>query len=434
MSGALSKRGLAALNQPLRTDLELFFSAMEDKYHPSDNRDGKLALCIAENVLQSQRMQAKLREIAAGPIPAWVPGYTSLIGAPELRQATCEMLGTLLDVPGLDPENLAAAAGAAAVIELTAFLLGNPGDCVVIPGPAYMAYTPDLGHKAGLKRYDLHAAAGGMGGQYRIDIEDLERAHAELGDRFRILLLTQPNNPTGQVYTARQLESFADWCIERRIHMVVNEIYLFSRFDQSHPVLRERVFRKEDISFQSFLPVLNRYQSPFLHWWYAVSKDFGLSGLRLGFAYSCNEDLLKSWGNCGAPSMASNHTQWMLAEVFQDSEWTLDFLKRSQASLTESYATVIQALDGKVPYSSSVGSLFAWFDLRDYLADDSLEAEQALWRRIFDETGVLLTAPDGMGSPERGWFRLVHSCVQPDELRVAMQRFSAWLEQNSSAD
>src|SRR6056297_3778988 len=176
MSMSLSKRGQAALNQPLRADLDLFFSAMEDQYHPTDNPDGKLPLCVAENLHQSERMREKLRQIAAGPIPDWVPGYTAILGAPELRQATCQMLETLLDIRGLDPENLAAAAGAAAVIELSALLLGNPGDCVVIPGPAYMAYTPDLGHKAGLERYDLHAKAGGMDGQYRIDVEDLDRA------------------------------------------------------------------------------------------------------------------------------------------------------------------------------------------------------------------------------------------------------------------
>jgi aspartate/methionine/tyrosine aminotransferase len=294
-----------------------------------------------------------------------------------------------------------------------------------------MAYTPDLGNKAQVNRHDLHAEKAGVHGQYGLDIEDLDRAYAELGDRFRILLLTQPNNPTGQVFSAEQLERFADWCIERRIHLVVNEIYLFSRFDQSHPVLRELLFGDEEIEFQSFLPILDRYQSPFLHWWYAISKDFGLSGLRLGFAYTCNEDLLKAWGNYGAPSMASNHTQWMLAEAFGDTEWTTDFVSRSQASLTESYATVIQALEGKVRYSTAVGSLFVWFDLGTFLKADTLAAEQELWRRIYDETDILLTAPDGIGSPERGWFRLVHSCVPLDHLQVAMQRFSEWLNKNA---
>jgi len=428
---SLSKRGHAALSRPLRADFDLFFAAMEDQYHPRDNPDGKLLLCVAENVHHSERMREKLRRIAAGPSPDWVPGYTSILGAPALRQATCQMLERRLQITELDPENMAVAAGAAAVIELSAFLLGNPGDYAVIPGPAYMAYTPDLGNKAQVNRHDLHAEKAGIHGQYGLDIEDLDRAYAELGDRFRILLLTQPNNPTGQVFSAEQLERFADWCIERRIHLVVNEIYLFSRFDQSHPVLRELLFGDEEIEFQSFLPILDRYQSPFLHWWYAISKDFGLSGLRLGFAYTCNEDLLKAWGNYGAPSMASNHTQWMLAEAFGDTEWTTDFVSRSQASLTESYATVIQALEGKVRYSTAVGSLFVWFDLGTFLKADTLAAEQELWRRIYDETGILLTAPDGMGSPERGWFRLVHSCVPLDHLQVAMQRFSEWLNKNA---
>ncbi|MEM9528282.1 MAG: aminotransferase class I/II-fold pyridoxal phosphate-dependent enzyme [Bacteroidota bacterium] len=428
-SSTLSQRGQSAINQPIRADLDLFYEAMNDQYDAVDNPTGKFLLCIAENLHNSDRMNAKLQEIAAGPIPEWVPSYTAILGAPPLREAAVEFLEYALNFQGLNPDNLGAAAGAVAIIELCALFLGDPGDYVVIPGPAYMAYTPDIENKAQLQRYNLHVPdAGGeaaLDSTYRLTTADLDAAYTKLGTKFKVLLLTQPNNPTGQVFTARQLEDFADWCVAHQVHLIVNEIYLFSRFDQNHPAL-ESLF-PEPVSFTSFLPILHRRDSPYLHWWYAISKDFGLSGLRLGFAYTHNENLLKAWSNYGAPSMASNHTQWLLSEIFRDQEWTSDFLSRSQQSLTESYAIVIEALDDGIPYSAAVGSPFVWFDLSAYLRADTEAAEQDLWIRIYEETGILLTAPNGMGSPERGWFRLVHSCVAPGELRVAMERLKGWL-------
>jgi len=432
----LSHRGNAAISQPLRADLDLFYEAMDNRYDAISNPDGVFTLCIAENLLNWAEMEAKLRKIAAGPIPEWVPSYTAITGAPDLREAAVGFMQELLSGVVHDPERLAIAAGDAAVIEMCSFLLGDPGDVVVIPGPAYMAYTPDIGNKAKLERYDLHhlapSSAPGTSGRalfptyYELTTDDLDRAYAELGDRFRILLLTQPNNPTGQVYTKAQIAEFFQWCEARKIHLVSNEIYALSLLDQTHETIAPDY--PEPKHFNSVLRLLEEKQSPYFHWWYAISKDFGLSGLRLGMAYTHNEDLLRAWGNYGATSMTSNHTQWMLAEIFRDTAWTKQFVATNQLRLTESYATVIRTLkQHDTPYAHAIGSLFVWLDFSHFLTADTEEAELELWQEIYDRTGILLTSPIGMGAQERGWLRLVYSSVSLAELEVAMERLSAWL-------
>jgi aspartate/methionine/tyrosine aminotransferase len=436
----LSQRGQTAISQPLRADLELFYEAMENRYHATDNPDGSFTLCIAENLLNWEEMEAKLRKITAQPIPEWVASYTSILGAPDLREAAAGFLKRFLAGVDLDPEKIAVAAGAAAVIEMTSLLLGDAGDVVVIPGPAYMAYTPDIGNKAGLERYDLFHLApstppasgvpAALNATYELTTEDLDRAHAELGDRFRILLLTQPNNPTGQVFTEAQISAFFDWCEAREIHLVVNEIYALSLIDQDHQDLMEDY--GERTFFTSILPFLEHQKSPYLHWWYAISKDFGLSGLRLGLAYTHNEDLLKAWGNYGAPSMASNHTQWLLQEIFSDHDWVQQFVAQNTRRLTESYATVIRTLRAhNVPYAPAAGSLFVWCNFAHLMSAPTEAAELDFWQEVYDETGILLTSPLGMGSQERGWFRLVYSCISQAELEVAMARLGSFLATRS---
>lgn len=434
---SLSQRGTSAVSQPLRADLEVFFEATDNLYDAQDNPNGKFTLCIAENGLCWPEIEEKLRDVATQSIPEWVRSYTNITGAPELKEAAAGFLGKFLaGGRELDPEKIACAAGAAAVIEMSALLLGDPGDVVVIPGPAYMAYTPDLGNIAGLERYDLHplaasssAGTGGRGPKTRYDLttEDLEKALLELGDRFRVLLLTQPNNPTGQVFSEHQLRTISDWCDAHEIHLVVNEIYALSILDQTHADVAEDY--PQPVPFVSVLGLLEDKKSDYLHWWYAISKDFGLSGLRLGLAYSHNEDYRKAWGNYGAGSMVSNHTQWLMANLFADHEWLKSYVATNKKRITESYATVIRTLKkNDVPYAAAAGSLFVWIDLSRFLTADTEHAELALWQGIYDETGVLLTSPLGMGGAVRGWFRMVYSCVDLAGLSVAIKRLDSWIK------
>jgi aspartate/methionine/tyrosine aminotransferase len=434
----LSQRGQKAANQPLRADLETFYEAMENRYHPEDNPSGGFTLCIAENGLCWPELRDRLQRIAAEQTaPDWVASYTAILGAPELREVIAGFLERHVARVPLDPGHLAVAAGAAAVIEMTALLVGDPGDVAVIPGPAYMAYTPDIANKAALERYDLHHLAPNgsssasrvpapNGTMYQLTTADLDRAHSALGERFRLLILTQPNNPTGQIYTPAQLNAFADWCQRRRIHLVVNEIYALSLIDQAHPDLIADY--PEPATFSSFLPIIEDRQSPYLHWWYSFSKDFGISGFRLGVQYTLNEQLLKSWGNIGATSMSSNHSQWLLAELLTDDAWVTAYVAQNKQRLTEAYATVIRTLrDHDIAYAPAAGSLFVWFQLTHLLTADTEAAELDLWQKIYDQTGILLTSPVGQGSAARGWYRMVYSCVPPAHLKEAMRRLGQFL-------
>lgn len=431
----LSQRGKAAANQALRADLDAFYEATEDKYDAQDNPNGKFTLTIAENALCWAELRDKFQNIQAKhKTPDWVASYTSILGGPEFRQAATTFLQRHLTGVPLDPERLGVAAGAAAVIEMTALLLGDPGDVAVIPGPAYMAYTPDIGAKAGLKRYDLHHVQTGATPRSRFPVPtcfqhttaDLDRAYAELGDRFRMLILTQPNNPSGQVFTEGQLLAFANWCEARKIHMVVNEIYALSLIDQNHEDLSDDYGERGQ--FTSVLRLLETRKSDYLHWWYSFSKDFGISGFRLGMVYSHNEQMLKAWGNMGAPSMASNHSQWLVQKVLEDESWVREYVAMNGRRLTKSYALVVRTLRAHgIPYAPAAGSLFVWFDLSRLLSTNSDEAELELWQKVYDETGILLTSPAGQGSPERGWYRMVYSCVSYPELKVATERLGQFI-------
>ena len=403
--------------QPLRPDFALFEEAQQNLYAP-DNPDGAIPLCIAENLLQWEALRDRAKEIMQQDWPDWLPSYSPLAGQPVFREAVAQFVGTYIAGQKLNAEFFCGSAGATAVIELTALCLGAPGDYAVFPAPAYQAYKPDINHKAGLQRYDLTDYDRDFGSDFHpLTPAALDRTYRELGDKFRMLVLTQPDNPTGAVYSAQQLRDITDWCIDHEVHLIVNEIYALSQFDRGEMTIDNHS------PYTSFLPLLEERDSPYLHWWYSFSKDFGVSGFRAGVLYTRNEQLRSAYTNFNAPHQISNLSQWLLSELLRDEDWVSEFQRRNQQLLTASYLIVTDALDElDVPYAAARGSLFVWADFSGYLDQPSQEAAEALWREVFEETGVLLTAPGGLGQPQAGWYRIVYSGVSATALQEAMDR------------
>ncbi len=432
---SLSSRGVRAAATPLRIDYDAFREAEADLFHPTKNPSGKIPLNIAENRLSWPDLKARIERIVVDHgIAPWVPGYTSTRGAPAFREALATFLEGHLTGTPMDPERFVVSAGATSVIEMTALVLAEAGDVAVIPAPCYPVYERDIANVAGMERYDLvtEPSEGGLADATGFSIEDLAAAQDELaaaGKRFRMLILTTPNNPTGAILGRDQLEEVADWCIAEEIHLVVNEIYGLSLIDTQHPEIEGEY--DAEVVFTSFARILAERDSDYLHLWYALSKDLGISGFRVGVAYSHNEHFLQAYANLNLTHAISNHTQWLLCLLLTDSGFMGRYITSNQARLTAAYAFVARNLrEMGVPYVPSRGSLFVWIDLSEFLDDASEASELALWRHLFDTTGVLLTPGVGFGHGGHGQFRVVYPCVSEAGLAEAMRRLAGFVERS----
>ncbi len=97
--------------------------------------------------------------------------------------------------------------------------LSEPGDGVVVQTPAY---PPFLNATADLDRpLIVNELVGGPRG-YEIDFDDLR---AKCDGRARILILCNPQNPTGRVFTRAELERIAEIAIERDLIVISDEIH-----------------------------------------------------------------------------------------------------------------------------------------------------------------------------------------------------------------
>lgn len=428
----LSSRGNQAYHTVLRPDFEVYFEASKNIYDALDNPNGTFPLNVADNKLNWSVLRKKLQDIAAEhEIPLWVPGYTSGLGHETFKLALAEFLGKFLAQHRLDPENIGIAAGATAVIELSATILADKGDVAVIPAPAYPVYTRDIFNKAGVKRYDLitHHDVGDIYHGPILSIRHLEIAKQEIearGDHFKLLILTNPDNPTGGIFPKERLEVIADWCIDKEIHLIVNEIYGLLRININDPAIA--AYYPDQCIFTSFLDIIHTKKSPYLHQWYALSKDLGISGMRVGMVYSLNTGFLSAFNNLSLPHMVSNHTQWIMEKVLSDHTFMRNFLNLQHEALTKGYISVVNMLNKlKIPFVPSYGSLFVWADFSKFISDETSQAEIYFWNELYKSTGVLLTPGSGFGHTKKGMFRIVYTCFDEDALNVAMTRIYTYL-------
>ncbi|MCG8326806.1 MAG: pyridoxal phosphate-dependent aminotransferase [Chitinophagales bacterium] len=428
---SLSLRGQDLASTSARVDFELFMEAVQNLYCPDQNPAGAFPLNVAENTLMIPDVKERLEQVLNNhKIPEWVFKYTDPKGHPEVREILAGFMEKHLCKCPVSPDSICFSAGAAATIEASSFVLANAGDVVAIPAPAYPMYTNDLGVKSGVLRYDLqtHYHLNEHGSISPLTTANLDSAWAELnarGQGLKIVLLTSPDNPTGCMYSEGQLKSIAQWCIAHKVHLIVNEIYGLSLIDITDEDLQHDY--PEEASLCSFAQIMAELQSDYLHLWYALSKDFAMSGLRFGIVHSLNQAFLNSLGNANIPHMVSNLNQWGVSEMMKDSNFIEHYILENKKRVTQSYKLVVAALNKiGVSYIPSRGSLFVWADFSKYLKEDSAQGQENLWIDIYRKTGVLLTPGAGFQHQKKGLFRIVHTALPTAHLEEAMERMLAY--------
>jgi aspartate/methionine/tyrosine aminotransferase len=137
--------------------------------------------------------------------------YTTAPGTPALRAAIAKL-------EGVDPYAVQVLTGASEGLLVLFFLAAEPGANVVLPDPGFPANTA-LAQSLGLqvRYYHLRAA-----NQFHIDPDEI----LKLVDRdTRLLLVNSPHNPTGSVISDVEMERMHDFCAERRVQLVCDQVY-----------------------------------------------------------------------------------------------------------------------------------------------------------------------------------------------------------------
>ncbi len=147
--------------------------------------------------------------------------YAGVSGIQDLREAISQYNKRNFQID-VDPRRVYVGPGTKELIfNLLEILHGT----VILPTPAWLGYLPQIRFLK--KNYHmLHVAKTG-----KITPNELEHLTLRLHDRQKILILNNPNNPTGLVYTQLELEEITDVCRKHNILVISDEIYALTTYD-----------------------------------------------------------------------------------------------------------------------------------------------------------------------------------------------------------
>jgi N-succinyldiaminopimelate aminotransferase len=170
--------------------------------------------------------EPRVAEAAIEAIRAGHNQYAVGIGIPSLRQAIADHQRRFygLDV---DPDReVTVTAGATEAIFAAIMGLCETGDEVIVFEPFYDSYVPSIAMAGAVpKVVSLEAP------DFRIDGDALRRA---VSDKTRLLVLNNPHNPTGRVFSRDELQLVADLCVEHDVIAVSDEVYEHLVYDGVH--------------------------------------------------------------------------------------------------------------------------------------------------------------------------------------------------------
>ncbi len=312
--------------------------------------------------------------------------YMSNSGYTRTKEAVASHLNRAGYFNGILPEHIVMTCGASGGLNIALKSILNPGEEVMTIKP----YFPE--YRFYIKNFCGRQVPVEAGNNFTIDADDVEKA---ITGKTRAIILNSPNNPTGAVYSRKNLEGIVGMLSEKEKHLG-REIYIVS--DEPY---REMIYESE------FTSPASLHKNSFMV--YSWSKSLGVPGERIGYV-AVNPGMkhlndiieglvfsIRTLGFVNAPAMMQN----VIPDVI-DSE--VD--KRPYAQMRDKLNKTLN--ENGYTFTEPKGAFYFWVKCptnRDDVNPDHLSAEK---RFIEHANEKLLLVVPGSSFGEPGWFRLAY--------------------------
>ena len=169
----------------------------------------------------------KIREAGIESLESGKTYYTSNAGTLELRREISNYMNRRFDLTYDPVKEVVVTVGGSEAIDVAMRTLLQPGDEVIIPTPCFVCYEP-LCKMTGATPVIVETRNED---KFKLTPELLESA---ITDKTKMLVLAYPNNPTGAIMDADDLEKIAKILRERQIIVLSDEIYAELTYGRRH--------------------------------------------------------------------------------------------------------------------------------------------------------------------------------------------------------
>lgn len=320
--------------------------------------------------------------------------YTPASGMAELKSAICAKLknDNALDY---DKANIVVSNGAKHSLFNAFMAILDPGDEVIIPSPYWLSY-PEIVKMAGGVPVFVPTKAENS---FKITPAEFEQAVTK---KTKALILNNPNNPTGAVYTRSELNALGAAIEKYEIYVVSDEIYEKLTYERRHhsiaaysDILKERTI------------VIN-----------GMSKTYAMTGWRIGYA-AADERIASAMSSMQSHSTsnANSIAQYASCVALADKLHGDAFLEDMRATFDARRALMMLRLKRlDLEYIEPKGAFYVMVSVKKYFGK-SLDGQRITsaydFASLLLEQAQVATIPcESFGAPE--YIRLSYAASEKD--------------------
>jgi aminotransferase len=338
-----------------------------------------------------------IREAGIRSIQLGHTSYTSNYGMIELREEIAEMLHRRYGLD-YDPEGeILVTVGVSEGVDITMRTLVDPGDEVISSDPGYVAYEADIifaeGKPVPVPTYAKY--------DFAIRAADIEAA---LTPRTKMILIGNPNNPTGAVVPRAELEAIAKLAIQHDLVVAIDEVYSRLVYDTEHvsiaalPGMRERTVLLD-----------------------GFSKAYAMTGWRIGYVAAPRhilEAMLKV--HQYAIMCAGTAAQEAALEALRHGEEDVQMMHFDYDRRRRMFVAGLNRIG--LPCCEPRGAFYAFPSIKHTGMTDEDFAEKLLF-----EEQVAVVPGSSFGAAGKGYIRCTY-CTAYDKLEEALVRMERFLK------
>jgi aspartate aminotransferase len=336
--------------------------------------------------------------IIAKGVEAMQGGYTHYgpaAGLPDVRETIAAYIAADRGID-VGAENVVVVPGGKPIIYFPLTALVDEDDEVIYPNPGFPIYESVINF-LGAKAVPLKLSEEK---EFSFDIADLERL---ISDKTKLLIINSPQNPTGGVLTAADLDAIAALAVKHDFWVLSDEIYNKIIYQGQH----ESVATRPGMLERTIL--LDGH-----------SKTYAMTGWRLGYGVMPQplaEAVAKLQTNC--TSCTATFTQIAGAEALTGPQDAVRAMVAEFQKRRDLLVDGLNAIDG-ITCLRPRGAFYVFANITG-LNKTSKECETTL----LDEFGVAALAGTSFGAFGEGYLRFSYANSQ-ENLNKALERVAAF--------
>lgn len=298
----------------------------------------------------------------------------------------------------ISPESVIYTSGVVPAISAIIKALVNPGESVVVQTPAYNCFFSSVRNNGCVVAENpLERVEAADGFTYRMDFDQLDRLTS--ADDVKLLLLCNPHNPSGRVWTREELTSLRDVCRKNGVIVVSDEIHC----ELTHP-------RYEYVPYLTVDPDAIACCSP--------SKAFNTAGLQIANIVVKDPDVRARIDKAININEVCDVNPFGVIALHEAYNHGADWLDALNGYLYENYLFLRQELARRMPQleiCNSEATYLAWIDVRPLgLNADEVERIAKEKTKVWVNSGNMYA-----GS---GYIRINYACPRR-RLEEGLDRF-----------